>query len=353
MRKNYISKFYKLSSFFIKFTLIFTGSLSMSAQLYSNGPISTGSAAANGTVAPIGYTWSETQADSGNTTEANASFGYGGFYNTALTSDVRMADDFIVPAGQTWNVTNFAFFCYQTSYAGTVPPIDALRIQIYNGDPAAGGTLVAGNMTSSVYDAANSGEAFVYRIANTVVPSAIATGTARKVWRVRGNITASLTAGTYWVVYQGHATNDASFFVVPVTLANARGRALANAKQLTVSSSAWANIFDSGIPTTAPDVAQEMSFFINDVTLSTTQFENKTGFVLYPNPVQSSVTISTPNDGSIIKNIEILDALGRIIKKITPTENNLTIDCADLSAGNYIVKMNTENGIYVQKMIKN
>ena len=353
MKKKYTSKFYKLGLSFIKFIFFFIGSISALAQLYTNGPISTGSTAANGTVAPFGYTWSETQANAGNTTEVNTSFGFGGLYNAALTSNSRLADDFIVPAGETWNITNFAFFCYQTSYAGTVPPIDVLRIQIFSGDPAAGGTLIAGNMTSNIYDATNSGEAFMYRISNTVIPTTSSTGTARKIWRVRANISASLTAGTYWVVYQGHATNDASFFMVPTTILNSRGAAGANAKQFNVVSSTWTNISDTGNPATAPDVAQEMSFFINDVTLGSAQFENKFGLAIYPNPVLTSFAISKPNDGFEIKTVEIVDTLGRTIKTITPANDEGAIDCADLLIGTYVVKMYTENGVFVQKMIKN
>ena len=352
MRKNLLLSNRIIQNHYLILLIICFMFNNVEAQLYNNGPLSTSATAANGTAAPTGYTWSETQANTGNTAEANASFGFAAWYNTAATNDFRLADDFVVPVGQTWNITNFAFFCYQTSFAGSAPPINVLRVQIFNGDPAAGGTLVAGNMTTNVYDAANSGEAFMYRISNTSIPIAGPTGTSRKIWRVRANITASLTAGTYWVVYQGHAINDASFFMIPVTIVNSRGGAAANAKQLTVSSGIWANYLDLGIPASAPDVPQDMSFLINDVTLTNNQFEKATALVIYPNPVNVSFEILNTLNVKLTK-IEIIDNLGRVIKEIVPAAEQTNFDCADLQAGNYFVKITSANGTETRKIVKN
>lgn len=350
MKKIYTAKIN--NAIFSPYIFILIFCINVNAQLYNNGPISTGTTAANGTAAPASYTWSETQADTGNTTEANGSFGFSGFYNNALTTDIRLADNFTVPTGQTWNITNFAFFCYQTSYAGTTPPIDVLRLQIFNGDPSAGGTLVAGNMTTNVYDAANSGEALMYRISNTLVPTTGVTGTLRKIWQIRANITASLTDGTYWVVYQGHATNDGSFFMVPVTLPGTRGAPTANAKQFTATTSTWASVIDAGNPAAAPDVMQDMSFIINGVSLSNSQFNKTNDFVIYPNPVNESFQILKP-DGTNLNGIELIDNLGRVIKVLIPTNGGTKFDCADLQSGNYFVKIKSENGISIKKFIKN
>lgn len=328
--------------------------LNVDAQLYNNGPISTGSTAANGTSAPTGYTWSETQANTGNTTESNGSFGFAGYYNTAATTDFRLADDFTVPTGQTWNITNFAFFCYQTSYAGTVPPIDVLRVQIYNGDPSTTGVLVAGNVTTNVYDAASSGEAFMYRVSNTLVPSAQGTGTLRKIWKVRANITTSLAAGTYWVVYQGHAINDASFFLPPVTLTGSRGAATANAKQLTVSTNVWSDILDLGNPAaSAPDVIQDMPFIINDGVLSANEFAKSNAFEIYPNPIFNNFEIKNTFD-SKIESVEIIDILGKVIKVVVlkDLEQN-SVDCSNIETGNYFVKIISETGTEIKKIVKN
>lgn len=51
--------------------LIFNSSYSI-AQLYTNGSLVTGTVAADGFVAPTGYSWSEMQHNTGNSTQANA-----------------------------------------------------------------------------------------------------------------------------------------------------------------------------------------------------------------------------------------------------------------------------------------
>ena len=158
-------------------------------QIYTNGPISTGATSTNATVAPVGYTWSELQLP-------NNTLGLGAIYNNALTSDLSIADEFVVPVGQTWDLTSVDFFGYQTGYTGTTIPIDALRVRIWNGDPSLlTSTVIFGNMTTNVLNASNSSEAFVYRTSAT-------TGITRKVWRFNANVALSLTSGTYWIEYR-------------------------------------------------------------------------------------------------------------------------------------------------------
>ena len=174
--------------------------------LYSNGPISAGAThAATSTVAPAGYTWSKLQDPASN-------LGFSTFYNNALTSDFALAEDFVVPVGQTWNLINVNVYGYHTGYTGTTIPIDVLRVRIWNGGPSLGTSVVVyGNMTTNVLNSAGSGEEFLYRVAAT-------TGTTRKIWRFNAAISTSLVAGTYWLEYQVHAINDAAIFCPPVTI---------------------------------------------------------------------------------------------------------------------------------------
>src|SRR5262245_50132867 len=85
-------------------------------QLHNNGGLSTGpNTAGNGTAggppvaAPAGTNWSECQADAGNTTQANSVAGFGASIDASGTGNptggLRLADNFVVPPGQIWNVT--------------------------------------------------------------------------------------------------------------------------------------------------------------------------------------------------------------------------------------------------------
>jgi hypothetical protein len=330
----------------IKCLLLFCFIQTSKAQLYTNGGISTGLTAMNGTVAPASYSWSEVPANTGNTSEANANLGFSGFFNTAATISFRLADDFNVPVGTIWNVTDFSFYCYQTGYLGVVSPIDVLRIQIFNGDPAAGGTLIAGDMITNVYDVANSAEALVYRTSNTLVPAPIAVGTTRKIWKVRGNIAASLPSGNYWVVYQVHATNDGSIYFPPVTIFGTRGAITANAKQLAVTTSNWGPVLDTGNPASAPDVVQGMPFLINENTLSINENNLQSSISFYPNPIKNIISISNAS-GSAIQGVEINDLNGRLVKRVLSLIDS-QIDVNYLTTGVYMMKIILDNGITIR-----
>ncbi|MES2747107.1 MAG: T9SS type A sorting domain-containing protein [Bacteroidota bacterium] len=235
-------------------------------QIYTNGPLSTGTTALGGGIAPAGYTWSEMQHETGNSTQTSASVGTAGWFTSpATTTSFLLADDFIVPVGSVWDVTSLEFFIYQTNTL--VLPVDQLRVMIYSGVPGAvGTTLVAGSTTANVLDAANSGEAMMYRITDSQVPATVASPlTNRKIWKIRGNLTASLQAGTYWVVYQFHATSNTNAFSPHVTIPGTRIVPGANAKSKASTVAPWVNINDVGLPASAPggEIPCALPFIVN------------------------------------------------------------------------------------------
>lgn len=324
------------------------------AQPYINGALSTGSTSNSAVAAPTGYTWSECQNETGNTTESNTNSGFSGNYNTAGTTSFQLADDFIVPTGQAWNVAGFDFYCYQTGYAGTTPPIDGLRVLIYDNDPSLlTSNIVAGTATTNVYDAANSNDALMYRIFNSAVPAVTATGTTRKLWKVRASLTASLPSGTYWVVYQGHPTNDGTLFFPPVTISGVRGIAGWNAKQNVATTNTWSSLIDAGNPATAPDFPQDLAFNVQySVVLSNDKFADANEFKISPNPVQSDFVITIPSDMiGLAKNITIYSLQGQEVKS-SKVSDSYTI--SDLASGVYFISVldGSKNVLYKSKIIK-
>ncbi|MGI4823650.1 MAG: hypothetical protein ACRYFV_20765 [Janthinobacterium lividum] len=171
----------KVLSLLVFFLLPWSVASILHAQLYTNGPVSSGATTSNGIAAPAGYAWSEGL--------ANAALGF-----SATSGFNTLADDFTVPAGQTWTLTGAAFFPYQPGYMGTTSPLTALYVRIWKGAPDAGGsTLVFGDLTTNRL--AGGGDAQVYRIVQDAV------GTTRHVWRAEATIAPALVLapGTYWV----------------------------------------------------------------------------------------------------------------------------------------------------------
>jgi hypothetical protein len=84
-------------------------------------------------------------------------------------------------------------------------------------------------------------------------------------------------------------------------------------------------------------------------TLSNSVHQLDSSISIYPNPTNSFVTI---NCNSNIKSIELYDVQGRILE--TSIENNTSakLDISEKQNGIYFLKINTENGSKVEKIVK-
>ena len=332
-----VTKHYSLKAFFTIFALISFSNF-YAQLLYTNGSISTGGThIATSTAAPAGYTWSEAQSPS-------TSIGFSSFYNNALTSNFALAEEFVVPVGQTWNLTNVNVYGYQTSYAGTTIPIDALRIRIWNGDPSLGtSTVVYGDMTTNVLNGSGSGEEFIYRVATT-------TGTTRRVWRFNAAVTTSLTAGTYWLEFQVHAINDSSVFTPPVSILGLQTDPGWTAKQR--NAAAWAGMVDAG-----STFNKSIPFQLIDSNLGVNSSELALSFKMYPIPAKDMCYFKL-NEGiySQPKSISIYDFKGALISKEDNIKNgsDFSINTSILQTGIYFVKIQDTEGkaIFANKLIK-
>jgi subtilisin-like proprotein convertase family protein len=222
--------------------------------LHDNGPLNTGTTTSSGVAVPTaGYEWSEVQNDAGNTTESNTSAG------ATCTGAFRMADDFVVPDGETWTITSVTTYAYQTNWAQPTSPINSATLQIWDGTPP-GGTVVFGDGTTNRFN--SSVEANLYRVFNTSVPPpGTAPNTARRVWATTIDVSPALELGpgTYWVDY-AHGTVSGGLFCPSVTIVGTRGLPGWNAMQS--NAGVWAPYVDTGNPGTAPDVPQDMPFIV-------------------------------------------------------------------------------------------
>jgi hypothetical protein len=65
-----------------------------------------------------------------------------------ILNDNRIADQFTIPAGETWDITNITFFAYQTG-APTTSTMTAVHVEIRDAMPP-GGSVVFGDMATNV-----------------------------------------------------------------------------------------------------------------------------------------------------------------------------------------------------------
>jgi hypothetical protein len=90
-------------------------------------------------------------------------------------------------------------------------------------------------------------------------------------------------------------------------------------------------------------------------TLGITSFDNNNNskLICYPNPTTGELTITNYELG--ITNLEIYDIYGKKhASRVTSNASRVTtINIAHLPVGLYLIKVYTENGVFVEKVIKN
>jgi len=111
------------------------------------------------------------------------------------------------------------------------------------------------------------------------------------------------------------------------------------------------------------DLTSDTTFFVSDAINvdDETEFElqnqiDKTIISIFPNPTKGEVTItSTSQTGNAhkITNIEVFDLSGKTILYSSLLSSSTKIDLSSFASGTYIVKIQTENYTYQQKIIKN
>jgi photosystem II stability/assembly factor-like uncharacterized protein len=232
------------------------GPATVPAGIYNNGPVITSRVSASGVAAPAGFRWSELQAIG---TEANSGLGFSDARNSS--SRFRLADDFIVPTGQTWRIDSLVTYSYQSNDQGYATPYTSANLRIWRGAPdSAGSTVVFGDtLTNRLTTSYNSR---VYRISSTTTP---APGTVPEFSRVLYQNTMSagitLVPGRYFIDWQTFTDLANSHFSPTVTVLNRRGNAAWNARQR-ATNGVWSNVLDTGNPSAAPDSAQDFPFVL-------------------------------------------------------------------------------------------
>lgn len=98
-----------------------------------------------------------------------------------------------------------------------------------------------------------------------------------------------------------------------------------------------------------------MEDYLVDVqeALSTPGF-NSSKFAMYPNPTTGIVNIKFGNQ-TAVNAINLYSITGQLVlsKQFTTSSDSYSIDLQKASTGVYIVKIETENGTQVNRLVKN
>ena len=115
------------------------------------------------------------------------------------------------------------------------------------------------------------------------------------------------------------------------------------------------NGYANANPSTNSGTWSNISITLNGVTETPASSDDfiASKFSIYPNPANNILNIS--NADFDIKQVGITDVNGRAIKTIIQSfpSQETTIDVSDLSAGIYMIVINTTEGKAVKKFVKN
>jgi Secretion system C-terminal sorting domain len=255
-KSNYIFKSFMLLMLFIGFQA------TKAQQIYYNGGFNVSGTLKNGTAAPAGNVWSELQDQGG---VANTKLGF------VTNNTIKLADDFVVPPNQVWNISSIDVYAmYQYNTAPVPADFSRLYMEIYDQDPSGGGVVpIAGNMTTNVLNTSNSATTTIYRTYNTAISNQPTT-LDYKIVRLNASISKTLVGGHYWIVYKIYENGFPNSTVISsptVSLFNSRGGLFGwNAK--TSNNGVWSQLQDGGYPFTSPSVQQELPFGLNGTAIN-------------------------------------------------------------------------------------
>ena len=88
-------------------------------------------------------------------------------------------------------------------------------------------------------------------------------------------------------------------------------------------------------------------------SLSNGGFEIDNSVSIYPNPTKANVAINVnQNDNNKIKSVSLYDVQGRILQTQIIDNQSSTLDISEKSNGIYFLKVTTDKGIKVEKIVK-
>lgn len=150
-------------------------------------------------------------------------------------ADIRLADDFEVPAGQNWEIDKISLIGYQT---GEGPPssIVGAYIEIYDGNPETA-TLVWGDLFTNILTTTE------FMNCYRVNQEGSGTNTDRPlmVQTIELSSAINLSGGTYWMVFQQDGTGESGPWCPPITI---NGQ-LETGDAIQYYQSAWQPVADS------------------------------------------------------------------------------------------------------------
>ena len=259
-----------------------------------------------------------------------------GTLGLGVSGAFSIADDFTLAS--TYDISAIDLYAYQTGAPTAPASINAVFIQIWDGDPSVGGSnIIYGDLTTDLLDN--------IEWSNTYRESETTPGTGRAIFRVTANTTGlQLAAGTYWLNWS--YAGDPSFsgpwqppVVVLGSLPSGNGYQSNAGTYTPAADSGTGDIFDFPFQMYGTEVLG-----VNDNSL-----ENQVS--ISPNPAVNNVTISN-RSSSTLDRAEVYNIQGRLLQTVSLDATSTDIDISGYPTGIYMVQVFSEKGSFTKKIVK-
>lgn len=108
--------------------------------------------------------------------------------------------------------------------------------------------------------------------------------------------------------------------------------------------------YEAYVTATCGDLTSDESNHITFTTLTDGIEDLDMNTVIYPNPTTGKVTVS--NFQSPINGIEVYDVYGKLLNRVEPNLNEVSLDITNYAAGVYFIRIETENGVANKRIVK-
>lgn len=271
--------------------------------------------------------------------------------NMDRINGVWVADAFTVPTGDTWIFDTVIVYGYQFGSTLT-SPFMSCNLQIYNGTPGSGGSVIWGDTVTNVLK--SSAFTGIYKVDTlTANGGLMATNRPIMYMKLHLNPAPHLTAGTYWMSWSAICSTSTNSAVTPYKVMPGRLNPPGELSKIFVGGS-WLNAVDNG-----NNIGLNMIIKGKAGLAGVAEQEHNSANFLsqnMPNPFSntSNITYTLADDGYV--KLSVYNMLGQVVATLANGQmskgtHEVTFNTGSLPAGTYYYQLSTAAGTESRQMV--
>ena len=250
--------------------------------------------------------------------------------SASYSAGYSVADEVVLTEG--YEISSIDFFAYQTNEIA--PTISQVYVQVWEGDPSGGATVIWGDLSVGVFDGAS------YADANRVLESDQSAAN-RQINRVTAATDGLiLEPGTYWIEWSFEGFGASGPWAAPIVILGeaTTGNAMQN------NGTEWAPLLDGGTNT-----PYGLPFVMYGTPTVGIKDNVLAGFSFYPNPTSDVLNLKANGN---IESVSLFNLLGQKVKsvKVDATSSNISLE--GLAKGNYVMQVTVDGQTANYKITK-